>query len=238
MSQPRFKITPGSPLGSNYQVVAFLGAGWEGEVYKVAERRTGILRAAKIYYRQDGIHSNHLSRYARKLYKLRGCPIITQYHHRDLVRIEDRDREFVVSDLVEGEMLADYLNRQRRKRMTCFQALHLFYALVQGVEQIHFLGEYHGDIHAENIMVSRRGLGYDVHLLDFFDLGRPTREKTQKDVFDMIAVLHETIGGVDGYRSAPPALKRIVMGRRQSLIRTRFRNAGHLRIALENLTWD
>jgi tRNA A-37 threonylcarbamoyl transferase component Bud32 len=106
-----------------------------------------------------------------------------------------------------------------------------------GVEQIHYLGEYHGDIHSDNIIVKRRGLTFDVHLLDFFDLGRPTREKIQYDVYDLISVLYEMIGGPRGYQRAGKDLRQIVMGRKHSLIRKHFRTAGHLRLALENLDW-
>jgi hypothetical protein len=87
-------------------------------------------------------------------------------------------------------------------------------------------------------MVKRRGLEFDVHLIDFLDLGRPSKEKIQDDVFSMISILHEIIGGVEGYGKASGNLKRIIMGRKQNLIRQRFRMAGHIRLALENLSWD
>lgn len=106
-----------------------------------------------------------------------------------------------------------------------------------GVEQIHCLGQYHGDIHTGNIIVSRRGLGFAVCLLDFFDLGRSTQEKIQGYVYDMITVLFVLIGGADGYRKCGDAVRHIACGRRQSLIRQRFRNAGQLRVAIENLEW-
>jgi len=44
---PRLRLQPGMTLGRNYYVVEFLGSGWEGEVFKVEERDTGILRATR-----------------------------------------------------------------------------------------------------------------------------------------------------------------------------------------------
>ena len=43
----RFKFPTGELLAGKYEVVARLGAGWEGEVYLVREKGTGIERTAK-----------------------------------------------------------------------------------------------------------------------------------------------------------------------------------------------
>ncbi len=238
MNTRYYDLVPGVTLGRNYFVVEFLGSGWEGEVYKVEERRTGIIRAAKIFYDHRALTAHRLRRYTRKLYKLRSCPIVTQYHHRDLARVGRRSVEIMVSDFVGGELLSSFIGRQPRKRLTSFEALHLIHALAGGVEQVHFLGEYHGDIHTDNILVLRRGLGFEVHLLDFFDLGRSTRERIQFDVYDLIGVLYESIGGADGYRRCEGVIRQVVLGRKHSLIRRRFRTAGQLRLALENVNWQ
>ena len=74
MDSTHFDLRPGLTLGRNYYIVEFLGKGWEGEVYKVAERNTGIPRAAKLFYDRAKIRKNQLTRYARKLYKLRKEP--------------------------------------------------------------------------------------------------------------------------------------------------------------------
>lgn len=238
MSPSKLNLRPGLTLGRNYYIVEFLGAGWEGEVYKVEERRTGIVRAAKIFYEGHIPSEAKLRRYTQRMARLRNCPIITQYHHRDIARVGRSQVEILVSDFAQGEMLSGYLERQPRKRMTTFAALHLLHALAAGVEQIHFLGDYHGDIHSDNIMVRRFGLGFELRLVDFFDLGAPTRTKIQNDVIDMVNLLHELIGGDKGYRSTGPEIRQFVLGRKHSLIRKSFRDAGQLRLALDNLTWD
>jgi serine/threonine protein kinase len=235
--QSQLDLRPGLTLGRNYYVVEFLGGGWEGEVYKVEERRSGVLRAAKIFYDHRRLPARRLQRYIQKLYKLRGCDIVTQYLHRDIARVGREQVEILVSDYIQGEPLSDFLDAQPRKRLSPFEALHLLHALASGIEQIHYLGEYHGDIHPGNILVSRRGLAFDLYLLDFFDLGRSTQEKIQYDVYDMINVLFELIGGADGYARCGDEIRQIVCGRKHSLIRQHFRTAGHLRLALENLEW-
>ncbi len=42
-----FDLTPGRKIAGKYEVLSLLGAGWEGEVYKIREIHTGIERAAK-----------------------------------------------------------------------------------------------------------------------------------------------------------------------------------------------
>jgi len=238
MSDRYYDLQPGITLGRNYFVVEFLGAGWEGEVYKVEERRTGVLRAAKIFYEGRRLSNRQMQRYARKLNRLRRCSIVTQYHHRDVARVGRETVEILVSDLADGEILSSFLDAQPRRRLASFEALHLLHSLVVGLEPIHYLGEYHGDIHSDNVLVRRVGLGFEVRLLDFFDLGRSTREKIQQDVFDLISLLFEVIGGPAGYLGAGAELRRIINGRKRFLIAQKFKTAGQLRIALENMEWQ
>jgi len=199
--------------------------------------RAGVLRAAKIFYEGRRLSKIQMQRYAKKLQRLRRCPIITQYLHRDVARVGRDTVEILVSDLAEGEMSSSFLEKQKKRRLSSFEALHLLHALAVGLEPIHYHGEYHGDIHSDNILVRRIGIGFEVHLLDFFDLGRSTREKIQHDVIDLVSLLHETIGGQDGYSKAGSEIKQIVNGRQHSLIAKKFRTAGQLRIALENMEW-
>ena len=68
MRESQFDLQPGRTLGPNYFIVEFLGGGWEGEVYKVEERRTKIIRAAKLFYFRKGVREAPLLRYATKLH--------------------------------------------------------------------------------------------------------------------------------------------------------------------------
>ncbi len=231
-------LKPGQTLGRNYYILDILGRGWEGIVYKVEERQTGIVRAAKLFYNRPTIRKDWLRRYARKLFTFRHCSIIMQYHHRDVARVGGETTEIMVSDFIDGIKLSDFIAVQPGKRMREFEALHLLHTIASGVEQIHTLREYHGDIHSENLIVQRHGLGFKVGLIDFFDIGRPTKSTIQVDVYDLINLLFECIGGQTRYARISPTVKTIIRGRKKSLIRQRFKNAGELRIALENLEWN
>ena len=44
-----FNLKPGRVIAGKYLVERRLGGGWEGEVYKVIEQRTGAHRAAKLF---------------------------------------------------------------------------------------------------------------------------------------------------------------------------------------------
>ena len=119
-SRESVDLPDGRVIAGRYRVERKLGAGWEGEVYKVRELKTGIERAAKFYYPTRNPAGKAAVHYARKLNKLRDCSIIVQYHHQDAIWSRDERIDFVVSEYVEGEILSDFLARQPGGRLGAF----------------------------------------------------------------------------------------------------------------------
>jgi tRNA A-37 threonylcarbamoyl transferase component Bud32 len=233
----RFDFPPGRSVAGKYVIENPLGSGWEGEVYVITERTTGIRRAAKFYYPHRDPMGKAAITYARKLDALRHCPILMQYHHQEISYVRKRKVTIVISELVEGVKLSEFLHQQRHHALTTFEALHVLYALARGIAPIHARGEYHGDIHDDNIMIRRQGINFEVKLLDFFDLGKPTRSKVHKDVLNLVEVFHVIVGGRQKYSKQPKIVKDIIRGLKDSLILERFQSAGDLQRHLENLEW-
>ena len=233
-----FNLEPGRIVARKYEVISQLGSGWEGEVYLVRERATGIERTAKFFFPQRNINDRALKFYARKLHKLRKCPIVIQYSTQDSFICKKTPISFLVSEFVEGELLSTYLKRQPGNRLQPFQALHLLYALACGIECIHLVGDYHGDLHTENIIVQHVGLEYELKLLDMFHWGASNAQNISEDVIDLVRILYDAIGGKKHYAKMPAEIKDICCGLRRSLIRKKFRTAGKLRQHLEKLRWQ
>ena len=233
----RFDFPPGRIVAGKYQIERPLGSGWEGEVYVIIERATGIRRAAKFYYPHRDPMGKAAITYARKLDALRHCPILMQYHHQEVAYVKRRKVTVVISELVEGQKLSEFLASQPGQRLSTFEALHVLYVLVKGIAPIHARGEYHGDIHDDNIMIRRSGIGFEVKLLDFFDLGRPTKSKIHKDVLNLVQVFHTLVGGRRHYADQPQVVKDIIRGLKDSLILDRFQSAGDVQRHLETLNW-
>jgi RIO-like serine/threonine protein kinase len=234
----RFDFPPGRIVAGKYQIGQQLGSGYEGEVYEIVERATGIRRAAKFYYPHRDPMGKAAIVYARKLDALRHCPILMQYHHQEIAYVKRKKVMVVISELVEGQKLSEFLAQQPSRRLSAFEALHVLYELVKGIAPIHERGEYHGDIHDDNVMIRRRGIGFEVKLLDFFDLGKPTKSKIYKDVLNLVQVFHTLVGGRARYRDQPKVVKNIIRGLKDSLILARFQSAGDIQRHLENLDWS
>ena len=233
-----FDLKPGRILANKYEVVSLLGSGWESEVYLIREMGTGIERAAKVFFPHRNPRDRTFSFHAKKLFKLRHCDILIQYLTQEKFTFRRHKITFLVSDYVEGEPLKDFLKRQPGKRLTVFEGLHLLYAMALGIEPIHYMREYHGDIHDENILVQRYGVGFELRLLDLFQWKHPRAENIHDDVLDMVRVFYDAIGGARHYAKHPPVVKAICCGLKKSLILKKFRTAGQLRQYLENMEWD
>lgn len=233
-----FDLSPGDHLSEKYEVVSRLGSGWEGEVYLVRETGTRIDRTVKIFFPRRNPGNRALRFYARKLHKLRHCPVVIQYHTRDSFEFQGVKVSFLVSEYVEGELLSAFLKRQPGRRLSAFQGAHLLHALASGIEAIHNVGEYHGDLHTDNVIVLRHGLGFELKLLDMYSWGAPNAENIQHDVFDLIRLFYDAIGGPRWYARQPQAVKDICKGLKRSLIEQEFRSAGQLSQHLEIMEWN
>jgi tRNA A-37 threonylcarbamoyl transferase component Bud32 len=233
-----FKLSGGTLLAGKYEVVLRLGSGWEGEVYLVRECGTRIERTVKIFFPRRNLGNRAWRVYARKVHKLSHCPIVIQYHTRDTFVFDGLPVSFLVSEFVEGELLSDFLKRQSGRRLNSFQAVHLLHALAAGIELIHNVGEYHGDLHTDNVIVLRYGLGFELKLLDMFSWGSPNAENIQHDVFDLIRIFYDALGGQRWYRRQPQEVKDICKGLKRSLIAREFRSAGQLCQHLEMMEWQ
>lgn len=233
-----FDFNPGTLLVGKYRVMEHLGGGWEGEVFRIREVLTGIDRAAKFFYPHRNANDRAVKFYAKKLHKLRNCPVVIQYVTQERLVVQERMVTFLVSEYAEGKVLTEFIAEQPNKRLTPFEALHLLQALAKGMAQVHLLRESHGDLHAGNVMVRRHGLSFDVKVIDFFQWDGAKPEQLQDDVRGLVEILHASVGGARNYSRQPMVIKSIVRGLKSSLIRKNFRTAIHLRDYLEDLVWE
>jgi serine/threonine protein kinase len=232
-----FDLEEGYVIAGKYEVIEKLGSGWEGEVYRVREKSIGVDRAAKLFYPSGDSRNRATKFYARKLHKLRHCPILIQYHTGERVTVNGMKVNVLISEYVEGEILTSFLKRQPGKRLTPFEGVHLLHELALGVEAIHRAREYHGDLHDDNIIIRRKGLSFNCKVVDMYDWGAPTAENTRDDVCDLIRILYDSLGGKRTYWKQSPEIKYIICGLKRSIITRKFRTAGHLRRYIETMEW-
>lgn len=233
-----FDLSPGRVIARKYEIVSLLGTGWEGEVYNIVELSTGIERAAKFFYPQRNIRNKTAIHYATKLHRLRHCPIIMQYHTQETFIFRRIPITVMISEYIKGQLLSEFIKHQPGKRLIPFQAIHFLYSLVQGLEPIHHLGEYHGDLHEDNIIISRYGLGFELKLLDTFYWPQSRKLNIQQDLIDAIKIFYDLLGGQRLYARQPKAIKYICSGLKHGIILRKFKNASQLREHLESLNWE
>lgn len=233
-----FEFQAGRVIAGRLEIVRCLGSGLEGEVYLAEERSTGIERAVKLFFPQMNPDGSASRRYATKLHRLRHCPATIQYHGQGALRFRGEEISYVISEYAPGEPLPALLRRQPGGRLLPLAACHLLHALACGLEAVHAAGEYHGDLHPDNIVVSRFGLTFDLKILDFFPRQGRRPALVKDDVVDVVRIFYESLGGSRYYARQPQEVKTICRGLKHSLILERFPNMAALRRHLETMSWS
>jgi eukaryotic-like serine/threonine-protein kinase len=255
-------LTPGTHLGP-YEIVAALGAGGMGEVWKARDTRLDRIVAIK---RLSGQHSERFEQEARAIAAL---------NHPHICQIYDVGPDYLVLEYVEGQPL--------RGPLPTDEAVRLALQIASALEEAHRQGILHRDLKPANIMVTVRSgpSGAPVaKLLDFglaklitedADVtktsggvvlgtaaymspeqadGRPVDARS--DIFSFGVVLYEMLSGSRAFGGtstvrvltavlhdeppsvvAPPALERIVRRCLRKQPTDRFQSMGDLKRALE-----
>jgi eukaryotic-like serine/threonine-protein kinase len=148
---------PGTRIGS-YEVVAGLGAGGMGEVYRARDTRLDRTVALKrlnadVAWRPEG-HAR-FEREARAISRLNHPHICTLF---DVIQVDGTD--FLVMELVDGETLA---GRLQRGPLTVSETIRLGAQIADALAAAHRQNVVHRDLKPANIMLTSRG----IKLLDF-----------------------------------------------------------------------
>jgi len=152
------RLTAGARVGP-YEVLAALGAGGMGEVYRARDTRLGREVALKVISDGAALDPERLQRFEQEA-RLAGS-----LNHPNLVVVHDVGSEggapFLVTELLEGESLRHRLSRGRLPLKT---ALELGVQIAEGLAAAHARGIVHRDVKPENVFLTSGGRA---KLLDF-----------------------------------------------------------------------
>jgi Tol biopolymer transport system component/predicted Ser/Thr protein kinase len=136
-------LAAGDKLGP-YEILALIGAGGMGEVYRARDPRVNREVAIK---RSHAQFTERFSAEARAIAAL---------NHTNICHLYDVGSDYLVMEYVEGETLAGPL--------PLHEALPIFYQLIDGIEAAHEKNIIHRDLKPANIKITADGI---VKILDF-----------------------------------------------------------------------
>ncbi len=151
------QLTPGRKLGP-YEIVAPLGAGGMGEVYRARDPRLGREVAIKVLPQRLASTPELRARLERE------ARILSQLTHPHICTLHDVGSDggldYLVMELIEGETLATAL---RRGPLPIDRLLQFAKQISAALADAHRAGLVHRDLKPSNLMVTTSG----VKLLDF-----------------------------------------------------------------------
>ena len=150
-----------------YEIVAPLGAGGMGEVYKARDPRLDRLVALKTLPREFANDATARERFEREAWTA------SALDHPNILSVFDVGRDagtdYLVTELVEGTTLRE---RLAAAPLPPREVVHLGAQVADGLAAAHGAGLIHRDLKPENVMVTRDGR---VKVLDF-GLAKPLHD--------------------------------------------------------------
>ena len=150
-------LTPGKRLGP-YEIIAPLGAGGMGEVFRARDTRLDRDVAVKVLSRHLSDNSEVRARFERE------AKTVSSLNHPHICTLHDVGREgdtdYLVMELVEGETLAE---RLAKGVLPAADVLEFGVQIADALDQAHRAGVIHRDLKPGNVMLTKSG----AKLMDF-----------------------------------------------------------------------
>src|ERR1051325_2750027 len=140
-------LASGTRLGP-YEVIAAIGAGGMGEVYRARDKRLNRDVAIKVIPAIFAGDADRLARFEREAHSLAVLNHPNIAHVYELER--DEQRSFIVMELVDGEDLAA---RVGRGAIPLDEALSIARQIADALEAAHEQGIVHRDLKPANIRI-------------------------------------------------------------------------------------
>jgi serine/threonine protein kinase len=157
-ANPHMSLAIGTRLGP-YEVLAPLGAGGMGEVYRARDARLGREVAVKVLPASLATDSERLLRFERE------ARAASALNHPNILSVYDigthAGAPYVVSELLEGETLRERIGNAPLPRR---KAIEYATQLARGLAAAHDRHIVHRDLKPDNVFVTRDGR---VKILDF-----------------------------------------------------------------------
>ena len=147
-------ILPGTTLGA-YQIVALLGKGGMGEVYRAHDPKLNRDVAIKVLPAALASDSGYAARFQRE------AQTLAALNHPNIAVIHGLEDHAIVMELVEGPTLAD---RIAKGPMQLDEALPIARQIAEALEAAHEKGIVHRDLKPGNVKIAPGGV---VKVLDF-----------------------------------------------------------------------
>jgi len=156
-SQTVAYLQPGAKVG-RFQLLDLLGSGKFGDVWKARDEELSRAVAVKVPRKED-LDLADIALFSRE------ARAVAQLNHPNIVRVyevgTDSDRIFIVSELIEGVSLAEWLET---KRPTGRETAELCAKLTDGLHHAHERGIIHRDLKPGNVLIAAAG---EPHIADF-----------------------------------------------------------------------
>ncbi|HEU4365161.1 MAG TPA: protein kinase [Candidatus Krumholzibacteria bacterium] len=151
------QLSPGTRLGP-YEIVAPLGAGGMGEVYRARDTRLGREVAVKVLPQHLSQNPEVRARFERE------AKTVSSLNHPHICTLFDVGREgdvdYLVMELIEGETLA---TRLMKGPLPVGETLRIGSQIADALDRAHRAGVVHRDLKPGNVMLTKSG----AKLMDF-----------------------------------------------------------------------
>jgi hypothetical protein len=153
LSSEHGRFEPGTRLGTRYRIVALLGKGGMGEVYRADDLELGQSVALKFLPEAVSANAAELARFRNEV------RVARQIAHPNVCRVYDIGEAdghvFLSMEYIDGEDLASVLRRMGRP--SADKSIEIARQICLGLAAAHEAGMLHRDLKPANVMIDGRG---------------------------------------------------------------------------------
>ncbi|HZE88756.1 MAG TPA: protein kinase [Verrucomicrobiae bacterium] len=166
-------LTPGTILNDRYRIIATIGSGGMGMVYKAVDLQLEVPVALKVIRPEYASDDKILERFKKEI------TIARKVTHKNVARIYDLGEssglKYISMEFIEGQDLAHIIEHEAP--LAIEKVVSILRQCCAALAEAHSMGVVHRDLKPHNVMIDAHG---DVHLMDFgIALAQETRGLTR-----------------------------------------------------------